>query len=266
MFLIDKLIIRELIRIRLAGKSGASGGRLLLNNAAQNYLRGNYSEDEKTLLKNIELLRRNTNSSAEILVMTDYGAGKRRLSSVNENHKGPVQVSRRLGELNKRSTKPAAWSRFFYSLVKEQRPLLGLELGTCTGYTALHLGAAMKDYGGKLITIEGDRTLSALSKIAFEKMRIDNIEILTGSFENVLPKILNSTMLFDFVYIDGNHREEPTVSYYKTISPFVRSGGIMIFDDIWWSPGMRKAWKRIRASEKIDFSVNLFQIGICFLK
>jgi len=267
MSFLHNLAIRSLIRFRLARKTdGTSEERELLRRAAKNWLTCNFGEDEIALMKNFELLRRNTNDSAEVLEMNDYGAVNRKLSAVKEQGNEPVRVSRKLGKLNRMATKPAAWTRFFYSIVKELKPSLCLELGTCTGFTSMYIGAAMKETSTQLITIEGDRTLSALAHIAFEKLRLKNIKQFTGSFDTVLPKILEPATTFDFVFVDGNHREEPTVRYFDMLSPHVRSGGIMIFDDIIWSKGMRNAWQRISSSEKILFSVNLIQIGICVMK
>jgi hypothetical protein len=41
---------------------------------------------------------------------------------------------------------------------------------------------------------------------------------------------------------------------------------ILVFDDIHWSEGMEKAWEEIKKNERVTCSVDLFFIGIVFLR
>ena len=39
-----------------------------------------------------------------------------------------------------------------------------------------------------------------------------------------------------------------------------------MFDDIYWSDGMQKAWKEICANKEVTLSLDLFKFGIVFFK
>jgi hypothetical protein len=41
---------------------------------------------------------------------------------------------------------------------------------------------------------------------------------------------------------------------------------ILIFDDIHWSSEMEKAWEEIKADPRLSLTIDLFYIGIVFLK
>ena len=80
-----------------------------------------------------------------------------------------------------------------------------------------------------------------------------------------LDKVLNEHKPIDFAFIDGHHDEDATITYFEQIQPYLSEKSILIFDDISWSDGMRKAWKRIEGSEKVRISLDLRVIGICIL-
>ena len=46
----------------------------------------------------------------------------------------------------------------------------------------------------------------------------------------------------DFIFIDGNHREEATINYFKQLLPLIHNDSLMVFDDVHWSKGMENAW------------------------
>jgi len=39
-----------------------------------------------------------------------------------------------------------------------------------------------------------------------------------------------------------------------------------VFDDIHWSPGMERAWEKIRAHPKITVSLDLLRLGLVFFR
>jgi hypothetical protein len=40
----------------------------------------------------------------------------------------------------------------------------------------------------------------------------------------------------------------------------------MIFDDIYWSKGMKEAWAQIKAHPEVSVSIDLFGIGLVFVR
>jgi len=105
-----------------------------------------------------------------------------------------------------------------------------LELGTFTGYSAICLAKGLKD-GGKLITIEVDDELEALSKKYFHKAGLgDRIEQRIGSALEIIPTLGEK---FDLVFIDADKREY--VQYYELLIDRIESGSYILADNTLWS-------------------------------
>jgi predicted O-methyltransferase YrrM len=85
---------------------------------------------------------------------------------------------------------------------------------------------------------------------------------IIGGFEEVLNTDDRLKGVFDLIYIDGNHRYEPTMEYFEYALAHAHEDSFIIFDDIHWSDGMEKAWNAIKSSPKISVSIDLFQFGI----
>ena len=100
----------------------------------------------------------------------------------------------------------------------------------------------------------------------FSKMDMQNIEVDVGNFDLHLEKTLLKFNRLDFVFIDGNHRQEATIRYFKQILPKLHPGSIMVIDDIHRSKGMHRAWEKLREHEKVSISIDLFRLGIVLFK
>ncbi len=117
-------------------------------------------------------------------------------------------------------------------LVRMQRPRRILEIGTFTGYSALCLAAGLEQ-GGELHTIEVDDELESFAAEFFARSTHgDKIHQHIGSALEVAPALGGH---FDMVFIDGDKREYP--AYYNMLfdNNLVRSGSLLIADNILWS-------------------------------
>ena len=80
-----------------------------------------------------------------------------------------------------------------------------------------------------------------------------------------MPALLQRLPEPDLVFIDGNHREEPTIEYFDLVLKDASPGLILIFDDIHWSKGMEKAWSQICDDPRVTLTVDLFFLGLVFI-
>ena len=64
------------------------------------------------------------------------------------------------------------------------------------------------------------------------------------------------------VFVDGHHDGAATWDYYRAVLPHLKPGAVIAFDDINWSPGMRRAWNRIRRDGDVGAAVDLLHIGL----
>ena len=105
-----------------------------------------------------------------------------------------------------------------------------LEIGTYTGYSAICLCEGM-DKDGILHTIDNNKELVEIQNKYFKKANLkDKIVQHSGDAKNIIPSIEEE---FDIVFIDADKESYP--EYYDLIINKVRSGGIIIADNILWS-------------------------------
>jgi len=97
-------------------------------------------------------------------------------------------------------------------------------------------------------------------------LQFNNIEIQEGDFDELLPQYLNNTKQIGVAYVDGNHRYEPTIHYFKLLLEKANEDSILIFDDIHWSEEMEKAWAEIKSHAAVTLTVDLFFIGLVFIR
>ncbi len=202
----------------------------------------------------IEQMRKNLLSDQRIIEVTDLGAG----SHVNNNRKKSI------GNLAKNALKPKKLAQLIYRLANEFKPTNIIELGTCLGLTTAYLAKASPK--ARLISIEGCPNTAGIAIENLKTLGLNKAEILTGNFDAVFPDVLNDVDQLDFVFIDGNHRHKATLDYFTWCLPKVHDGSLLIFDDIYWSSGMEKAWEEIKAHPKVRVTIDLFWIGLVFFR
>ena len=118
----------------------------------------------------------------------------------------------------------------FISYIQNNKSKKILEIGTYTGYSAICLCEGM-DKDGVLHTIDNNKELVKIQNKYFKKANLkDKIVQHSGDAKNIIPSIDEE---FDIVFIDADKESYP--EYYDLIINKVRSGGIIIADNILWS-------------------------------
>ncbi len=201
----------------------------------------------------IEQIRQQLLQSKTKVTIIDLGAG----SHINKNRVKEVR------EIAKNALKTPRMAQLIYRLVAHLQPKNLIELGTCLGVTSLYLHKA--NPSAQLITIEGCPEIAAVATKNFEMLDAENIQLLTGNFDTVLPEVLAKQQT-EFIFIDGNHTEEATLRYFNWILPKAYDKTVIVFDDIYWSEGMKSAWKKIKQHPKVTITIDLFWIGLVFFK
>ena len=120
--------------------------------------------------------------------------------------------------------------RILSMLSKIIQPKLIVELGTFTGYSATCLVEGLVQ-NGKLITYEINDEVALLAKKHFESAGIgEKIEIRIGNAKELLK---NSEEEIDLIFMDAD--KENYSAYWELLFPKLRSGGILIADNVLWS-------------------------------
>lgn len=120
--------------------------------------------------------------------------------------------------------------RVLSMLSKLIKPKRILEIGTFTGYATLCLAEGLTD-NGVIYTLDinvelEDKVRGYFAESPFE----DNIKYILGDAKESI-KDLNET--FDLVFIDADKKNNG--AYYDLIFDSVKSGGLIIVDNVLWS-------------------------------
>ena len=59
---------------------------------------------------------------------------------------------------------------------------------------------------GKIVTIEGAKTLAKYAEQNIETIGLENVRVVAGRFQDVLGEVLNESRPVDFAFIDGRIR------------------------------------------------------------
>ncbi len=212
-----------------------------------------YYDYKDTFTRKIETIRKKLKKDRRMIDLIELGAG----SALSSNKKVSV------ASLASNSAKPPRYARLLYRIVQHFKPAVMLELGTSLGISAMYQASGNPD--GKLITIEGTPAIAEIAKNSIVNADLNNIEVVTGSFEEQLPQVLKGINHLDYVFIDGNHRKVPTLTYFEQCLVKSHNNTIFVFDDINWSEEMKAAWQIIKSHEKTRVSIDLFMLGIVFL-
>ncbi len=213
-----------------------------------------YDFSHKSEYKNVELQRKKLFNDDSLITVTDLGAG----SHLNKNR------AKKVSQIAKNALKSPRLAQLIYRLAKNTKPKNIIELGTCLGLTTAYLSKACPN--AQLITIEGCPETAKVAMNNFKDLELRNIEIHIGNFDVLLPLIIEKQQQLDFVYIDGNHRKDATLNYFNWCLPSVTENSLLIFDDIYWSQGMKEAWVQIKNHPDVTVTVDLFWIGLVYFK
>ena len=213
-----------------------------------------YDFHAKSDFLNIEPLRAKLLSDKRVLELTDLGAG-----SLVHNHK-----KRSVHRIARHALKSPKLAQLLYRLANHFSPANIVELGTCLGITTAYLAKAVPS--AKVISIEGCPQTAAVAAENLKELDIKNTQLLVGNFDEILPGVINQLDYLDFVFIDGNHRKEATLNYFNWCMPKLSENGILIFDDIYWSKGMKEAWQEIKMHPQVTVTIDLFWIGLVFIR
>ncbi|ATP59333.1 SAM-dependent methyltransferase [Pedobacter ginsengisoli] len=213
-----------------------------------------YDFKSKIEYKSIEVQRKKLFNDDSLVTVTDLGAG----SHLNKNR------TKKVSQIAKNALKNPALAQLIYRLAKDNNPKSIIELGTCLGITTAYLSKARPD--AEVITIEGCPETAKVAYNNFKELDLENVELQVGNFDVLLPEIIDKRDKLDFVYIDGNHRKEATLNYFNWCLPKVHENSLLIFDDIYWSKGMKEAWGEIKNHPDVIVTIDLFWIGLVYFR
>ncbi len=200
----------------------------------------------------LDTLRLSLMQDTTRLKVQDFGAGSRRMGA-----------ERTISQIARNSAVSKKEGELLFRLVNELSPNTILELGTSIGLSTLYMAEARKK--SSIHTVEGCAETAKVAQQNFDILAASNIKIHVGNIETVLPALLPTLPTIDLAYIDANHQYEATMRYFNQILPRLSTDALLIFDDIYWSEGMNRAWEEISQHPNITISIDLFSFGLAFV-
>jgi predicted O-methyltransferase YrrM len=200
-------------------------------------------------IEQIEQERKFLLNERDTIIVHDYGAGY-----------GGDGLSERVLTLTKvvgSSARDARTGAILSKLARFQNPRNVLELGTNLGFSASYLLAGMS-INASLQTVEGSQALAAIA----QKRLGNRATVHCTTFDAFLDGYTGD--FFDLVLLDGHHAYEPTIRYLSKLLPLINPEGVIVMDDIYWSPEMTKAWKWAQQLPEVSVSIDLYYLGILF--
>lgn len=201
----------------------------------------------------MEQRRRQLLADERVLEIADFGAGSRQGS----------QQRRSVQQIAGAALKPRKYAQLLHRIARYYQCQTVVELGTSLGVTAGYLAAAP---GAKLYTLEGSPAIANVAAEGFAQLQQPGVQQVVGNFDDTLAPLLAGLPQVDLLYIDGNHRYEPTIRYFNQAFPHLTEYSIVVFDDIHWSAEMEQAWAAIKADPRVRLSIDLFFIGLAFFR
>jgi caffeoyl-CoA O-methyltransferase len=104
-----------------------------------------------------------------------------------------------------------------------------VEVGTFTGMSSICIARYLVP-GGKLVCFEQDFKVTSMARRYWIRAGLqDKIDLRLGDARRLLPHYKPQNLI-DFVLIDAD--KESYDFYYETILPYVRPGGVILFDNM----------------------------------
>lgn len=201
----------------------------------------------------LEGIRNSLLNNNNLIKIVDLGAGS---SYGNENEK-------RISDVAKQQLSKAYQLQVISRIIQFSKAQKCVELGASLGLSSLYMS---RSTSGEVYSFEGNPHFIDLINYQKGLLKIENLNLISGNFDDTLDTYLSEHKNIDFAFIDGNHRKDATIDYYNKIKKNCTDNAILIFDDIYWSKGMREAWETIKSDEKCTSSVDLYFMGIIFLR
>ncbi|HSE28269.1 MAG TPA: class I SAM-dependent methyltransferase [Gemmatimonadales bacterium] len=234
--------------------------------ALQAAVRGHLTPEEEEWTARIERLRAELDASAAPVLRLDYGAGSPGARRTAAEMLAGVETPDTLGHISRLTSKPPFWCRVLFQLVRHARPVTCLEMGTSVGISAAYQAAALElNASGSLVTLEGAPAVAEIAAANLRRLGLDRSEVVVGRFQDTLPGLLEARQPVDYVFVDGHHDQQATLAYFELLLPALAGAALLVFDDIAWSDGMRRAWSALSRDHRVGIAVDLGPVGLCLI-
>lgn len=202
----------------------------------------------------VRKVRKRMISDRSSIIVKDLGAGSEKIKTNR----------RKVSEIARYSPIPEKYGILLSNLASEFGKPLIIELGTSFGISTMYMAASCPE--AVVYTIEGCPATAGIAEQNFMSCGFTNIKLLTGSFEEKLSEVAETGIKPGLIFIDGNHRKDPVLKYFRHLAELSDNNTVIVIDDIYYSREMEEAWTQIKLSEKVSVTIDIFRMGIIFFR
>lgn len=206
--------------------------------------------------RKINTVRQSLLKNSQLIEITEF----------NRN-RGSMSMSHQLksvSTLARESSVNEKYGRLLYRLAAFFKPETVIETGTSLGLSTMYL--ALANDNAKVFTVDACTIKSEQAAAGFKSLGITNVEQQIGLFDIVLPGLIRKSGKLDFAFIDGDYTCDGTTSIFDTLLKISHNDTVFVIHQIHKSTEMEKAWDRLAGYEQVTVSIDLFGVGIIFLK
>jgi predicted O-methyltransferase YrrM len=259
---VERLVSRRINLFRLSRQTDAVSKAIA--GSIRDTLSGSFTPEDSKIVARIETLRGEMERSTAPITRVDYGAGLGDSRRTPEEMARGVEVTSALGDITRAASKPALWAGLLFRLIRELRPNSCVEMGTAVGISAAYQTAALElNERGKLVSLDGAPAVAEIARKNLQALGLKRVEVVVGNFRDTLPEVLRREQPIDYVFVDGHHDERATLDYFELLLPSLAKTSVLVFDDISWSDGMKRAWGSISRDPRVSLAVDLGAVGLC---
>ncbi len=258
---------KHLLQSKLtAGKLGADPRFTKLRHCVEEQRMGFWAAEERAALAKVERLRASYEANQQTISVLDFGSGDATDTRSEQTMETGVVGESRICDVYETASSSPKNGEFMFRLIREFRPKLCFELGTCLGVSLAYGTQALElNGGGEYVSLEGSPHLAAAAKQNLSEQEFGRFSIAVGKFQDTLPGLFREHGEIDFAFIDGHHDEHATVRYFEEFFPHLADKSLLVFDDINWSPGMQRAWSQLKKDPRINYTLDNYFRGICIV-
>ncbi len=172
--------------------------------------------------------------------------------------------TRTISSFVKRSSVSRKYGALLFRITRWFEPDMILELGTGLGISAAYLSSGAPRV--PMQTVEGSKLRGTISRQVFKRCQLEAVQWVQEDLDRKPEEILGELKGRFLVFVDANHRYEPTVRYLEAILQRAEGEALVILDDLYWSPEMYRAWRQVAGRAEVRASIDLFRMGILMLR
>lgn len=216
--------------------------------------------DEKALANKIDTFRATISGMIEETEVYNYSSPKSNTFSKTEEDRavpGPYE-KKEANSILRSGTAPLK-GILLRRIIQGTGVKRVLELGTQVGFSGCYF---LSVDGVELVTIEGSPAQAKIARKNLERIS-SNFTVQNVLFDEAIDQLIADNQKFDCVFIDGQHEKEATIYYAERVRPLLSDKAILIYDDIYFSEGMKEAWDEVKAFPAVTESIDLLRVGVC---